>query len=186
MTNLIKTRLLAVATALLTTLAGSGALSQSAPIEMSRPTNSKVRDLFTAWETYLGPYLCYPDSQTYKVTIPANKKLEGLILEVAQHAAGVVITIEALVPLTTEADVRKAAADFVDESGVKADSNFADLLDRVFQKAETRLVFKATTESPTGQEGQFIAVVDLEYSEITVLTDGPAFNASRCEGEEQF
>src|SRR5205085_384522 len=44
------------------------ATAPSALQEITKPTGVKVRAAFKAWESYLNPNMCYPDSFAFKMT----------------------------------------------------------------------------------------------------------------------
>ena len=74
-----------------------------------------------------------------------------MILKAASQASSDVESLTTLTRLTTESEVRKSATDLLEAMG-----------------------------SSTGLEGRFIAIADLETNELVLLTDGDAFNSSRC------
>ncbi len=153
----------------------------SALQEITKPTGVKVRAAFNAWESYLNPNMCYPDSFAFKVTPPADGKWEAVILQAVRAASTSVEFFTDFSPLATETEVRKAGTDLLQNMGMVDDPKFGDKLKRVFEKVDARMLFAGSTANSKGLIGRFIAIVDLETNELVLLTDGDAFEASRCE-----
>jgi hypothetical protein len=151
---------------------------------IDKPTSVKVRAAAASWEKIYTPNLCYPDAVTYKISALSTSNWQNLILAAAIATSDQVRSFSSFRQLSTKQQVVAKAKDLQSGMGVRSDKKLEAQLVRVFEKQSAREIYSANTIGGNmGLEGEILAILDHENSEVVLLTTGDAFDSSSCSDE---